>query len=115
MAKQIDFKNIYLLDKDKFNVSDYLEQAQKDFIDEIYNKRELQVLSALKDHGYVFKNKMEYNHFLKTRCDLMIPNNSKKRILKVDGKVVIEWWETVRFKQDGNTFTCIVGEPPENE
>ncbi|WP_281256405.1 hypothetical protein [Labilibaculum manganireducens] len=43
----------------------------------------------------------------------MVKEDNKRCALLVDGKEVVEWWDTVRIEQNGNTFTAIMGEKPE--
>lgn len=101
-----EYKNIYRI----------TEELTKKHIREVVKKREDQILQKLSEHGYTFKNKLDLEHFAKTRCVLEKYDN-KYRVLRVDGKIVCEWWETSRFDQktekDGTyKFTCIIGEPP---
>ena len=81
---------------------------------EILQKREDQILEKLKENGFEFENRAQLLEFAKNRCELLCMDN-KLRVLKADGKVICEWWETSRFENDGQTFTCIIGEAPASE
>lgn len=82
----------------------------RNVIEETLQQRENQILKALEERGFKFENRIELEEFAKTRCQVLRFQNLK-RILTVDGNPVCEWWETSRFENNGNTFTCIVGEP----
>lgn len=93
------------------NAHDMIQNVMSRHLQEIAQKREDQILQKLSEHGYTFKHKSELEHFAKTRCVLEKYDN-QLRILRVDGKIICEWWETSRFEQKENVMTVIVGEPP---
>ncbi|MEP4136697.1 MAG: hypothetical protein ABJL71_18860 [Cyclobacteriaceae bacterium] len=80
-------------------------------IQDSIKQREDQILKHLKDHGYEFETRADLGHFAKTRCTLeKYPHHLN--VLRADGKYICEWWDTSRFENDGERFTCIIGEPP---
>lgn len=90
----------------------YFQDVMNLCTSQIIKKREEQILKVLEDNGYKFENRMELEAFAKTRCVLISFQDSSKKILIVDGKEICEWFETSRFENDDNKFTCIIGEPP---
>lgn len=72
-----------------------------------------QLIERLKECGFEFETRRELEEFAKTRCEREIHANKLNR-LKVDGKVIAEWWDTVEIKQDGEKWTAIAGNPPSN-
>ena len=90
---------------------EHLHSVMNRCIQDIIKQREDQILKHLKDHGYEFENRADLEHFAKTRCTLeRYPN--QLNVLRADGKHICEWWDTSRFENDGERFTCVVGEPP---
>jgi|GEM_PF-4784927 len=88
-----------------------VSELRTSMVQQTIKSREDQLLGKLKENGFEFENRMELVHFLKTRCLLeRYPN--QLNVLRVDGRILCEWWETVRYENDGSKFTCIIGEPP---
>jgi len=79
----------------------------------IASAREGQLIERLKECGFEFKTKQELYNFAKERCEVEIHANKLNR-LKVDGKVIAEWWDTVEIKHEGSKVTAIAGNPPSN-
>lgn len=79
----------------------------------IASAREGQLIERLKECGFEFETKQELYDFAKERCEVEIHANKLNR-LKVDGKVIAEWWDTVEIKHEGNKVTAIAGNPPSN-
>jgi len=101
-----DFRDLHLPNYD------ILHDVMSRCISETVKKREDQILKVLEDNGYKFENRVELEEFARTRCELISFQDSPKKILAVDGKQICEWWETSRFENDGNKFSCIIGEHP---
>jgi predicted GNAT superfamily acetyltransferase len=108
-----------IADDVKQKVIDALNEVKNRTIHSIINScsskiasaREGQLIERLKECGFEFKTKQELYDFAKERCEVEIHAN-KLKILKVDGKVIAEWWDTFEIKHEGNKVTAIAGKPP---
>jgi hypothetical protein len=68
-------------------------------------------LEKLKENGFEFENKADLMLFAMTRCTLEVYPN-KLNILRADGKIICEWYDTHRFEKNGDVFSVIIGENP---
>jgi hypothetical protein len=79
----------------------------------IASEREGQLIARLKECGFEFETRQELKHFAKTRCQIEVHLN-KLNTLRVDEKIIAEWWDTVEIKQKSEKWTVIAGNPPSN-
>ena len=79
----------------------------------IASEREGQLIARLKECGFEFKTMQELEHFAKTRCQLEVYPN-RLNILRVDEKIIAEWWDTFVINHEGNKVTAIAGNQPSN-
>lgn len=99
-------------EKNAENTKSMNTQYQRSFIESLVKKHDNRIIDVLKENGYTFDNPKELEEFAKERCKLVKEDN-KRCTLFVDGNAIVVWWDTVRLKQNGNTFTAIMGEEPE--
>lgn len=88
-----------------------LESIHRQVMENAIKQHEDRILNILAEHGYTFENRMELVHFAKTRCEVLNFTERKVKVLRVDGKPICEWYDTVRFENDGVNFKVIMGEP----
>ena len=104
---ELDSKNRYPIDKHETQYNE-IQNLIKRFSDQVNRQREEQIIEALNDRGYNLdiNNRSELEQFAK-RCTIAVFPSSNKKILIVDEKPVLEWWDTVDFSFDSNKIYCI--------
>lgn len=105
-------KTPHFKDSQQFDY-DVLHDVERSFADKLSRAREKQIIKVLNDNGYNLdiNNRAELKHFAKTRCELISFDYNDKKILKVDGKPICEWWDTYQFNWEVNEVTCITSKP----
>ena len=89
--------------------NDLLADVMGRLLQDLANKREEQIIEALKIHGYIFETKDELYEFAKTRCEMIQFTYNQRKILKADGIQVCEWDDTPTFNIDGTTCSVTWG------
>ncbi|MEM6737421.1 MAG: hypothetical protein AAF620_15275 [Bacteroidota bacterium] len=72
------------------------------------------LIEELAKNGFTFDHRAQLEQFLKTRGELEVYPN-KLNILRVDGKIVCEWWNTLKVDRDENSIAVTIGVPPGEE
>ena len=92
---------------------DILHDVISRFSQKVNRAREEQIIKALNENGYELdiNNREELERFAKTRCELISFTYNDRKILKVDGKPICEWWDAHEFSWEGNKVTCVTGKP----
>ncbi len=93
---------------------DVMSMALNSFINTVEDSRMTYLVKCFKKSGFKFETRYELEHFLKTRCHLERYEN-KLIILRADGMIIAQWWDTVEVKHEDNKVTAIFGKPPRNQ
>ena len=88
-----------------------LDKALHELCFYISNTMDKKIKAALEKHGYVFETDQELLDFSDKRIKIEYHQNKLRR-LKVDNVVILEYWDTMRVKEEGEKWTITWGEIP---
>jgi len=91
----------------KHTLGNQIETMINNISRSLMQKRDEQIMEALKECGYEFQNDYQIKRFAEEMATIY--SFKEKRILKVGDESICEWNDTLDFENNGNEIKVILG------